>query len=309
MRIFSVAVILLWGCAGDANPQDSGCTPGAWAACVGAGGCSGGQECALDGLSFGPCICATDGGMVGPVDDGGGIAGDSSVVPVDTGNACRVECVQRSVCEDVQCDGDSCIRTPRPDGLSCNGGAGSCLAGECCEGCQAGGTCVPPSAQTRSMCGSGGVCESCDDGNPCTEDTCSPLGCRNTPLADVACGSGVCFSGTCQACGSNGERCCAGSSCDSGAVCRSSRCASCGEPGQPCCAGSTCGEGARCNLGAGTCEACGGRAQVCCGGASCLGGLGCYGSTCQCGGLDQVCCPAPTNPCGVGSCRSGFCRI
>src|SRR5262249_9123656 len=34
-----------------------GCTPGAAVACVGAGGCKGGQVCAPDGSKLGPCDC------------------------------------------------------------------------------------------------------------------------------------------------------------------------------------------------------------------------------------------------------------
>lgn len=33
------------------------CTPGASQACVGKGGCSGGQACLTDGMAFGPCDC------------------------------------------------------------------------------------------------------------------------------------------------------------------------------------------------------------------------------------------------------------
>jgi hypothetical protein len=35
----------------------AGCTPGASVACVGVGGCKGGQVCAPDGSKFGPCEC------------------------------------------------------------------------------------------------------------------------------------------------------------------------------------------------------------------------------------------------------------
>ena len=33
------------------------CTPGASQACVGPGGCHGGQQCLADGMAFGPCDC------------------------------------------------------------------------------------------------------------------------------------------------------------------------------------------------------------------------------------------------------------
>jgi hypothetical protein len=35
----------------------TGCTPGLSQACVGPGGCKGGQACARDGAGFGPCDC------------------------------------------------------------------------------------------------------------------------------------------------------------------------------------------------------------------------------------------------------------
>jgi hypothetical protein len=39
------------------------CTPGASQACVGPGGCQGGQACLVDGAAFGPCDC---GGAAAP---------------------------------------------------------------------------------------------------------------------------------------------------------------------------------------------------------------------------------------------------
>jgi len=45
-------------------PRPPGCIPGASQACVGRGGCTGGQICTADGHAFGPCDCGTvgDGG-------------------------------------------------------------------------------------------------------------------------------------------------------------------------------------------------------------------------------------------------------
>jgi hypothetical protein len=40
-----------------ASAASVGCTPGVSIACVGAGGCKGGQSCAPDGKTFGPCDC------------------------------------------------------------------------------------------------------------------------------------------------------------------------------------------------------------------------------------------------------------
>ncbi|MBK7774205.1 MAG: hypothetical protein IPI43_08690 [Sandaracinaceae bacterium] len=57
------------GCGGDGN--EPLCTPGASVACVGTGGCSGGQVCNAEGTGFGACSC-------GPGLDGGTDAGGSN---------------------------------------------------------------------------------------------------------------------------------------------------------------------------------------------------------------------------------------
>jgi hypothetical protein len=46
-----------------ANPVTPACVPGATQACVGPGGCRGGQACAADGLIFGPCDCGPLNGL------------------------------------------------------------------------------------------------------------------------------------------------------------------------------------------------------------------------------------------------------
>ncbi|MGD8608228.1 MAG: hypothetical protein PVH21_13105, partial [Myxococcales bacterium] len=74
--------------------------------------------------------------------------------------------------------------TPVEDGTACDGGAGTCQAGECtvvdlCEGVD------------------------CDDQNECTADACDPMdgSCSNTPVDDgTACdgGAGTCTAGVCE---------------------------------------------------------------------------------------------------------------
>lgn len=50
-----------------APPPRVGCFPGVSQACVGPGGCAGGQTCAADGASFGPCDCGSGrGSHAGP---------------------------------------------------------------------------------------------------------------------------------------------------------------------------------------------------------------------------------------------------
>ena len=55
------------------------CIPGASVACVGQGGCSGGQVCSANGASLGPCVCGPTSG------DGGQPGADAS--PADSGDS------------------------------------------------------------------------------------------------------------------------------------------------------------------------------------------------------------------------------
>lgn len=45
------------------------CTPGVSEACVGIGGCQGGQACREDGSGFGPCLCAPPSAAPAPSDE------------------------------------------------------------------------------------------------------------------------------------------------------------------------------------------------------------------------------------------------
>jgi hypothetical protein len=58
-----IAVVLAAACSESAPspaPAQSTCLPGQSVACVGVGGCSGGQLCQADGKSFGACECSVD---------------------------------------------------------------------------------------------------------------------------------------------------------------------------------------------------------------------------------------------------------
>lgn len=59
--------LLFAACGSDPEPARL-CTPGASVACVGAGGCAGGQVCNAAGSAFGACECGTT--DAGPVDSG-----------------------------------------------------------------------------------------------------------------------------------------------------------------------------------------------------------------------------------------------
>ncbi len=239
MRGLLVGLVVALGCgddggaAGDAgsDPMPDAlmtvCDPGRSEACVGRGGCAGGQVCADDGASWGPCECDDPDG--GPVD--GGI-GESDASSSDFG-VCECE-DDGNPCTDDTCDiGGECVHPPA-DGRSCGDG-GRCGGGSCCEGCWDGTACQP--GDTLDACGSGGfACAACDDGNQCTVDACidgsceaavagtgSPCDdgnectseacdggtCVATPVATgTLCAGGRCAGGVCESCGGMGEQCC-----------------------------------------------------------------------------------------------------
>ncbi|MFK8001601.1 MAG: polysaccharide lyase family 1 protein [Polyangiales bacterium] len=77
---------------GDPDPES--CFPGATQACIGAGGCSGGQMCNEDGMGFDPCVCgampmdsSVDGGLADaqtPMSDAGAVdASADATVPTE----------------------------------------------------------------------------------------------------------------------------------------------------------------------------------------------------------------------------------
>jgi hypothetical protein len=81
----TIVVAVTWaalaGCSSNSESA-SVCAPGRSVACVGVGGCIGGQVCASDGSSFGPCLCQETGSkVIGPA---GGVVqtgGASVTVP------------------------------------------------------------------------------------------------------------------------------------------------------------------------------------------------------------------------------------
>jgi hypothetical protein len=119
--------------------------------------------------------------------------------------------------------------------------------------------------------------------------------------------SGAITGGTCEACGGDGEPCCAGQSCDSP---------------DACCAGDMCvADGDACPDDAGMCAGGGCEDGACgiIGGPCCDTGLGCTesfsicgpGTTCiPCGGLDQPCCGGEcASPYECGGFGTGTCQL
>jgi hypothetical protein len=100
----------------------------------------------------------------------------------------------------------SCQPDPDTNGWSAVSNGVSCGSNEVCDS----GSCV--ACTEGAACTPGNPCDTgatdCSTGSPVCEDT-------GSSVADgTACGSsGVCESGTCTACGGQGQICCAGSSC------------------------------------------------------------------------------------------------
>lgn len=192
--------LLVAGCGGGDEPL---CTPGASVACVGTGGCAGGQVCNADGTGFGACSCGP--GPDGGTNDSGmndsgttdhGTNEDAAAGPCDLvaqsgcGNGQRCTWVR----DDLGGGGAECASAGTIPAL------GECVASESGEvdDCVAGHACVAGLCHrlcsTVAGCGANFACTTyadfVDDG---TTGVCSPL-CdpvSQTRLSDdaPACGS------------------------------------------------------------------------------------------------------------------------
>lgn len=167
LSVVVVSLGLVVGCS--APPTPMVCTPGRSEACIGPGGCAGGQQCNAEGTGFGACDCGSqmpaDSGTT-TMDAGGTDAGgtDSGVDagPVNPGLA----------------DGGAC------DPFSRDGGFNGCAAGRKCAWIQTGQApatgqlgCVPNGTVSGSgLCtlGDAGV-DDCVGGTVCSGTTCSPV--------------------------------------------------------------------------------------------------------------------------------------
>jgi len=182
------------------------CTPGESKACVGAGGCSGGQACLSDGTGFGPCDCAggMDGGPGtdgGPLPDGGpdagpiGDAGFPACNPVaQTGCKVGERCtwwITSDTTGQFTCFPEGTVPTGGPCTLADAGAMTSlddCVHGSACVG----GTCQLLCTESPDSCPAAYSCELYsglfDTYGACVA-TCDPLTqVRSSDGAD-ACGS------------------------------------------------------------------------------------------------------------------------
>jgi hypothetical protein len=192
-------------------------------------------------------------------------------------------------------------------GTDATDGACGLVGNACCKGdgsvaCQSPAVCDVAGGNVCEMKGCGGLGHSCCVGltsKPCDEG--------------ASCSDG----GTCIACGTPGDSCCALNTCNSGGccvsdtcrqegdncgndggVCSAGGCGTCGSKGQPCCTtgctapGTYCkgavapedaGEGGGSSGGSsGECVSCGGPGERCCTGSACSGSLTCVSSFCTC---------------------------
>lgn len=153
--LLTVAGLFIVAC----NPTQV-CSPGASVACVGVGGCSGGQRCLADGSGFDECLCGgTDAGMsdVPPTSDTPTPVDAGPCDPVaNTGCGATERCAWfydaagggegRCVPEGAVAVGGTCMLTP-PGTDDCVGGSG-CIESVCrptcspSRACDGGSTCV-----------------------------------------------------------------------------------------------------------------------------------------------------------------------
>ena len=79
------AVAGVAACSSSSGGSGTACTPGASVACVGVGGCSGGQTCASDGSGYGACACG--GNVDASANDGSVDAGANRDAAADAGGS------------------------------------------------------------------------------------------------------------------------------------------------------------------------------------------------------------------------------
>ncbi len=220
-----VAVGMMMVACGSSGSGSKTCVPGESVACVGAGGCAGGQMCNAEGSGFGACDCGStadaghvdaghgDGGVDGGSPEGGARDAGGDAGPCDP--VMQTGCGATGRCTWVMDDGGTqlaCVADGTLDvHSSCSvppSGSDDCRRGLICSGGSCERICDPtagPTAcPTHFTCGPGlgdaGVCEAtCDpvrqtrgyDGAAAcgSTDPSSPsLGCFGAPNGPFTCG-------------------------------------------------------------------------------------------------------------------------
>lgn len=289
------------------------CTPGQSVACVGPGGCAGGQACNADGTAYEACDCggSTDAGP--EASDAAAAAPDADVTQACSDNAAEY-CAQLTTCSPFLLStqyGDSVICETRLAGAYCNNMVTAEGSGWTADGLEA--------------------CAAAREALSCTEflylkpapSACRPTGTITSGgcIWDSQCSAGYCRipsgmqCGTCVERGNTGAPCTTSNDCDGNLVCTAAGCAAPVPLGSACSATLPCESGAVCLSS--KCIQPGGVGASCdadAGGVDCDYNLGAYcdGTMCAaitvamsaslCGGsYPPVACYAD------GACQGGFC--
>jgi hypothetical protein len=193
--------------------QGASCVATPTVSACGAGGsacssCIDGNPCTNDVCSSGSCsnpnrtngaICPTGrcagGSCCGGCRNGDSCLGGTATSACGAGGIPCTSCSGGTECQQATCSG-SCGLQNLLDGTSCQSGAGECLSGACCTGCDRGGSCR--NGDTVADCGTGGgACTTCTAGE-CQTPTCTAGGCGTAAAGDsTSCTGGLCFSGAC----------------------------------------------------------------------------------------------------------------
>ena len=210
----ALVVVVAAACSNSSGSAGPTCAAGQSIACVGIGGCAGGQVCAADGSGYGACVCGgnQDGGVDAATDSGGSVgdSGDSG----DSGDAARPSTIGKACSTDATCTGAGekcsndafgassilptpvCVSvgcTPSVTAPACAGGSGACRntsagAATCSGACAF--TATTSAAATgclgRDLCHYAGYTID-------TQNVVSGVGaCLEGCTADVDCATGKC---------------------------------------------------------------------------------------------------------------------
>jgi len=152
-------VCVLAGC------ESQVCTPGTSVACVGAGGCAGGQVCLADGTGYGACDCGgmTDAGTDTGTDPDGGVTDVPMTDAPMTDAPVACDPITQAGCA----SGERCAYVPSTMMRECVAGAGIAVGAACeppadgaAEACAAGARCIDGRCATLCLVAGDSRCAS-----------------------------------------------------------------------------------------------------------------------------------------------------